>query len=82
VELESPSDDKPAVDRLADFLGERLTELGARVEVLPDRLFGNCLRASWGHPGAGQGLVLCHMDTVWPTGEVARRPFRIADGCA
>ncbi|MDQ7794961.1 MAG: M20 family metallopeptidase [bacterium] len=82
VELESPSTSKEALDRLAGFLGECLTGVGARVERIPSRTHGDLLRATWGSPGPGQVLVLCHMDTVWPVGEACRRPFRLADGYA
>ncbi|HCC32301.1 MAG TPA: carboxypeptidase [Clostridiales bacterium] len=82
VERESPSLDKPAVDRLVDYLGGRLSDLGARVELIRSRDYGHHLRVRWGPPGPVQGLLLCHTDTVWPVGEVNRRPFRVSDGWA
>ncbi len=82
VEQESPSLDKRAVDRLAEYLGNRMSDLGARVELVPSRHYGNHLRARWGPSGPGQGLLLCHTDTVWPVGEVRRRSFRVSDGWA
>ena len=82
VERESPSLDKPAVDRLVDYLGGRISDRGARVELIPSRHHGDHLRVRWGRPGPDQGLLLCHTDTVWPVGEVNRRPFRVSDGWA
>jgi glutamate carboxypeptidase len=34
------------------------------------------------HPDGGAVMLLGHLDTVWPLGEAARRPFRVADGWA
>jgi glutamate carboxypeptidase len=80
VEIESPSDDKNALHRLMRYLTDRFAQIGAAVEfVQPDA--GDHLRASWGS-GDEQVLVLCHLDTVWPIGELARRPFRIDGGRA
>lgn len=76
VEHESPSTDKAAVDAFADWLAGIYRGLGAKVEVFPGGQHGNNLKVTFGE-GAEQALILCHMDTVWPLGEVARRPFRI-----
>ena len=43
--------------------------------------FGNNLVARWGK-GENPILVLCHMDTVWPSGEIKKRPFIVKDGKA
>ena len=79
VELESPTDHKPSVDRLSGFLAEELRGLGARVEILPQVEAGDHLLAAWG-VGEGGALILCHMDTVWEVGTVAERPVYIEDG--
>ena len=71
VEMESPSDDKQAVYRLAQYKAGRFDQIGANVEFLQPNA-GDHLRASWGS-GDEQVLVLCHLDTVWPAGELARR---------
>jgi glutamate carboxypeptidase len=79
VEMESPSYDKPALDRLGVFLAEQVRRLDARAEILPQSKTGDHLRARWGG-GAGGVLLLCHMDTVWESGTLARQPIRIDDG--
>ncbi|MBU3935829.1 M20 family metallopeptidase [Patescibacteria group bacterium] len=80
VEMESPSDDKQALYRLTRYMADRFSQIGAAVEfVQPDA--GDHLRASWGS-GDEQVLVLCHLDTVWPAGELSRRPFRVEGGRA
>jgi glutamate carboxypeptidase len=79
VELESPSGDKPGLDRLGAFLAQELHGLGAVVEVLSQSEAGNHIRARWGQ-GQGGTLLLCHMDTVWETGTVQERPVRVEAG--
>jgi glutamate carboxypeptidase len=76
VEIESPSDDKPALDRLAAFLAGQLQPLGADVQTLRQAEAGDHVRARWGQ-GPGGALLLCHMDTVWDLGTLADRPVRI-----
>ena len=79
VEMESPSDDKPSLDRLGAFLADHLSALGAQVEVLHQVEAGNHVCARW-DSGQGGALLLCHMDTVWDLGTVAQRPVRVEDG--
>jgi glutamate carboxypeptidase len=76
VMIESPSDEREAVDEVAAFMAQGLGALGAQVERLPQVTFGDHLRAVWGG-GPGQILILGHMDTVWPLGETKDRPFEI-----
>jgi len=81
VEQESPTDDKGLVDRAQTLLAERLAQAGASVERLPQEQTGDHLRAVWAGTGQRQPvLLLGHIDTVWPAGELARRPVRIEDG--
>ena len=79
VDLESPSLDKAAVDRLSGFLAAQLRDLGAGVQILPQAEVGNHVKAQWGQ-GPGGVLILCHMDTVWEAGTVAERPIRMEEG--
>jgi glutamate carboxypeptidase len=79
VEMESPSNDKHSLDRLAGLLTARLEALGAAVEMLPQARAGDHVRARWGQ-GEGGTLLLCHMDTVWDVGTLARRPVRMEGG--
>ena len=81
VEMESPTDDKPSLDRLGAFLADQLRALGAEVETLSQSQAGDHVRARWnGGDGAGGVLLLCHMDTVWDLGTLAERPVRVGDG--
>ena len=75
VNLESPSNERAAVNAVGDFLADALGKLEANVERLPQAAFGDHLRIRWG-VGESQILLLGHMDTVWSTGEIEKRPFR------
>ena len=81
VECESPSTDKAAVDRCAALAASVLREVGAAVEILPHPAAGNMVRASFASPGPPAGprrrrLLLGHLDTVWPVGQLATMPIR------
>ena len=79
AEIETPSLDKVAVDRLGTFAAAQLAGLGARVEAERQAAAGDHLVARWG-TGAGGFLILIHMDTVYPLGTLAGRPLREQDG--
>ena len=79
VRIESPSDDKAAVDRCGAELAARLAAVGARVERLAQNARGDHLRATVGDRGP-QVMLLGHFDTVWPIGSIERMPLRQDDG--
>jgi glutamate carboxypeptidase len=81
VSLESPSLDKAAVDRLSRSLAVKFAEAGAATQFLPRENRGDLLRLEWGAAKEdGQTMVLCHMDTVFNVGDIARNPLRIENG--
>jgi len=80
VELESPSEDKAAIDRLGGFIASQLREASASVEVAPQTSAGDHLIASFGHASGAPIVTLCHIDTVWPVGTLATMPWREEDG--
>ncbi|MCS6963957.1 M20 family metallopeptidase [Thermoflexus sp.] len=78
---ESPTTEKAAVDRLGEFVADRLRDLGARVERIPQETVGDHWIATWGDPEASTRiLTLCHLDTVWPLGTLTRMPIREENG--
>ena len=79
VEMESFTADKASTDALGGYIKERLEELGAHVRLVPQEQVGDHLVADVGE-GDQQMLLLCHMDTVWPTGTIRQRPFRVEAG--
>jgi glutamate carboxypeptidase len=81
VRCESPSHDKPAVDRCGQLVAREWKRRGANVRILRQSERGNHVRAEiWlgnGKP-AGQIMVLGHLDTVYPLGTLAKMPFRVS----
>ncbi|MGH9749465.1 MAG: M20/M25/M40 family metallo-hydrolase [Candidatus Polarisedimenticolia bacterium] len=91
VALDSPTADKAAVDRLAARVARELRDASAAVTLVPQVGAGDALQAVFATAGEGAAapppdprpaLLLGHLDTVWPAGEAARRPFAVAGGCA
>lgn len=90
IDHETPSHDKPALDAMARTLASRHQVLGATVEILANDRGGDHVRAVHGIPHPNQpdslesppGLILCHYDTVYPIGTLAKQPFRVEDGRA
>jgi glutamate carboxypeptidase len=74
VALESPTDDKAAVDRLGRELSRRLEALGGRIMFHDQPVAGHHVRAEFGS-GERQVLLLGHFDTVWPVGQLTRMPL-------
>src|SRR5450759_2310946 len=69
VEIESPSDNKAAVDRVAEAVAQKFSRLGGKVEVRvhPAKDFGNHLQVDFpGKSAAKPVLLLGHYDTVYP----------------
>ena len=79
VEIESPTSDKAAVDRVGKLVAEQAEALDAQVEIVSVDQAGDHVVARWG-AGNGTILILCHMDTVFPLGTLAKMPFREAEG--
>ena len=82
VEIESPSENKSAVDRMGVVVAEEIKVAGGEVECIERQDVGDIVIGRW--TGAGSAtpptLLLCHMDTVWPIGTVAERPPREENG--
>ncbi len=77
VEMESPSDNKPAVDRIAEVVAKRFAQLGGEVRFHHAREFGNHLQVDFPGDGAAKPvLLLGHYDTVYPLGTLANMPCR------
>ena len=78
--MESPSRDKPALDTLAAFLAQRLTELVGSVEIITNPVGGDHVLGRIPHDGnLRPALVLGHFDTVWPRGTLETMPYRVDD---
>ena len=78
VEIETPSHDGKAVNRLVDLVEGEMRALGTVIDRSPGRDgFGETLKARspWGEGQAGI-LVLAHLDTVHPMGTLGDYPFK------
>jgi glutamate carboxypeptidase len=84
VEIESPSDNKRAVDSIAAFLAPRFEALGGRTQLHNSNDFGDSLQIDFGsHAGSSNrkpALLLGHYDTVYPLGTLAGMPCKIESG--
>jgi glutamate carboxypeptidase len=86
VEIESPSDNKPAVDRVAAFLAPKFEGLGGRTQLHRSNDFGDSLQIDFGglsRLGSADRqpvLLLGHYDTVYPLGTLAGMPCKIENG--
>jgi glutamate carboxypeptidase len=82
VEIESPSDDKAAVDQMGAFLAQAFERLGGKVTFFPQKDAGNHLKAEFAGSAGKPVLLLGHFDTVWSMGTLAKMPFRMEGGRA
>ncbi|OLB88892.1 MAG: peptidase M20 [Chloroflexi bacterium 13_1_40CM_55_7] len=81
VEIESPSDNKQAADRLSAFLAKKFEALGGQIRFHKSSNFGDHLQVDFaGKRGGKPALLLGHYDTVYPLGTLANMPCRVADG--
>jgi glutamate carboxypeptidase len=72
VEIESPSDNKPAGDRLGAFLAEKFRLMGGETRLHRTETYADHLQINF--PGRGNAapvLLLGHFDTVYPLGTLA-----------
>ena len=81
VEIESPSDNKPACDRIGLFLAKKFESIGGRARIHPATEFGDNLQIDFpGRDKVKPVLLLGHFDTVYPMGALTTMPCRIDGG--
>jgi len=87
VEVESPSEDKAAVDRAGALVLGWVEALGGTVKRHKQKGYGDVLELRFGparsggkNKKRGRVLLLGHLDTVWPMGTLATMPWREAEG--
>jgi glutamate carboxypeptidase len=79
VRIESPTSDKAGNDRAVRLAAGKLASLGGAVSVNHQSGFGDHIAVTW--PGNGaHGLVIGHVDTVWPLGTLARMGYAQKSG--
>lgn len=83
VNMESGSGNKPGIDAVATRFQQVLDGAGATTRIVEMEKAGNMLVGEVGSGRANPAvLFMGHMDTVFPLGTVAKRPFTIKDGTA
>jgi glutamate carboxypeptidase len=82
VEVESPSEDKAAVDRAGAMVSSWAEAMGGRVKRHRQKNFGDVLEMRFGPARSRRRriLLLGHTDTVWPMGTLAKMPWREEGG--
>ncbi len=86
VRIESPSDDREAVNRAVQWVEAVASRSGAKTKHHGGRKFGDLLELRWGAAVRTRGekpvMLLGHLDTVWPIGTLKRMPFKMKNGRA
>ncbi len=90
VDIDSGSYNKAGIDAVGAAIERWLAGQGIATERLSQARHGDCIRAMVGaEPAAASPtnaptniVLMGHRDTVFPDGEVNRRPFTIKDGIA
>ena len=86
VEVESPSDNKQAVDRIAALLAQKFEVLGGRCQLHRSNEFGDSLQIDFDARPRSESsnrrpvLLLGHYDTVYPLGTLSNMPCKIDSG--
>ncbi len=80
VKIDSGSHDKAGVDRAVTAFEGLLERTGFAVQRFPLREYGDCLLGRLAGRGTARILLIGHLDTVFPAGTAAERPFQVQDG--
>ena len=78
MEIESPSDNKAAGDRMAEFIAGKFSQLGGEIRFHRAQDFGDHLEVNFGGRSAKPVLLLGHYDTVYPLGTLTSMPCCLA----
>lgn len=79
VNMDSGSEDVEGLQTVVDYLVPRLGALGLTPEVEWHDQYGPFLTARTRGSGEATILFLSHLDTVWPRGTAAKRPFELKE---
>ncbi len=77
VNIDTGTGNVEGLSKVEAILVDRLSALGAEVELKPAEKFGgNNIISTLKGAGSRKILLMCHYDTVFEPGEAAKRPFR------
>lgn len=81
VQIDSGTSDVSGVNAVGALLKTELEHIGGNVESVPATTpgLGNNVVATFTGAGKGRILLIAHMDTVFPRGTVAQRPYTVID---
>ncbi|MBM3524691.1 MAG: M20 family metallopeptidase [Alphaproteobacteria bacterium] len=78
VEMETPTTDAAAVNRLMDKAQADLAAVTPVERIRGSQGYGDMLIARTPNPGGRKGIFVAgHLDTVWPVGTLAKMPFNV-----
>jgi glutamate carboxypeptidase len=83
VNIDCGSYTKSGVDEIGRWFADQLTDLGAEISISPNEPLGDTVVSVLsGGSGSGHALLIGHLDTVFPDGTAAERPYAVKDGRA
>lgn len=82
VEIESPSEEKGGVDAVGAVFQEAYRAMGCAIRLERQTQYGDHVIAETPAQRGPRVLLVGHMDTVYPVGTIAARPFTVRDGRA
>lgn len=78
VNIDSGTFNEKGLDQVGAIAQQELAQLGASIATFPATpALGRNIQATLTGKGKGRVLLVAHMDTVFPDGAAAARPFRI-----
>jgi glutamate carboxypeptidase len=82
VRLESPTEDRTAVNRCVTLLEAWIKASGGKSRRSKQTAAGDLLIGRFGRSTGKPLMLLGHLDTVWPLGTLKTMPFRVGEGRA
>ncbi|HEX9038663.1 MAG TPA: M20 family metallopeptidase [Ktedonobacterales bacterium] len=77
VNLDSGTYDRVGVERVGAWVRARCRQWGAAITENPGGEYGDSFAATLNGAGMGSAVLIAHMDTVFPSGTAAARPFAV-----
>lgn len=77
VNIDSGSFHKEGVDKVGTLIRKQFEDLGMNVKVHRESKYGNHLEIMHDHDSQPKIIIIAHMDTVFPVGEVKKRPYKV-----
>jgi len=82
VNIDSGTGQIEGINAIIAYLGQWFRDIGFSITLYSNTAYGNNLVARKSGQGHLRLLLVGHVDTVYPQGAVAARPFHIQDGIA